>query len=359
MLLAPIVGFLFLLPQSAASPGKPAPASTAAAPEAARFAAVDESVRKGEFGTITSIVVAHKGQTILEAYYDEGGAEARRNTRSATKSIAALLVGIAIRDGKLSGVGAPILPFFADLQPLQCPDPRKAKITIEDLLTMSSCLECDDWNQFSRGNEERMYLIEDWPRFFLDLPIRGFPAWVKKPAESPYGRAFSYCTAGVATLGAVLERATGEKLDAYAQRTLFSPLGIEKPEWQRSSLGLPQAGGGLGLRSRDLLAVGQCVLAKGMFNGVQVVPAEWIAAMTAPHAEIDERAEYGYLWWLMKLPGAEKPMTSFAMNGSGGNSVQVIPQRDLVVVITTENFNMPQPHVNTFKLLQQILQACP
>lgn len=325
----------------------------------AAFAADDEfqgmtaALEAGDFQQITSVLVAQHGVVVYERYFDDGGAEARRNTRSVTKTVTGMLAGLAIEDGSLAGVDAKVLAHLDRKSAPANADPRKDAMTVEDLLTMSGPLECNDETSFSRGNEERMYLVEDWVGFFLDLPIQGYPAWATKPEDSKYGRNFRYCTAGVTTLGAVVQAATGERLDRYAQRRLFKPLGINAPDWQVSPLGLPQGGGGLSLRSRDLLALAQLYQDNGVYAGKQLIPAAWVAASLQPHAEMEQHDgfEYGYLWWLMALPGKDGPIRAQAMNGNGGNTVQILPDYDAVVVITTTNFDVRQPHLLTMKLV--------
>jgi CubicO group peptidase (beta-lactamase class C family) len=309
------------------------------------------AVRSGEFKKIGSVLIARHGKLVYESYFDDD-ASTLRDTRSATKSITDILIGIAIGEKKLSGVNARILALLPEhARKLQNPDPRKDKITIEDFLTMSSPLECDDWNDASRGNEERMYLVEDWAQFILDLPIRGRMHVGEQVEAPPYGRFFSYCTGGVFTLSEVLQMATGMRTDRYAHEKLFAPLGINDEQWVYSPLNIPQTGGGLRLTSRDLLKIAQLYLNDGSWQGKRIVDESWVRASTQPHARIDDETEYGYLWWLKSFKSAGKSYPAFFMSGNGGNKVVAFPALDATVVITSTNYNTHGMHEQTEKLL--------
>jgi CubicO group peptidase (beta-lactamase class C family) len=323
----------------------------------AKLQSMEAAVRTGEFKKIGSVLVAKHGKLVYEGYFD-GDATTLRDTRSATKTITGTLVGIAIAEGKLGGVDAKVLSRLPEhARKLQNPDPRKAAITVEDFLTMSSPLECDDWNDASRGNEERMYLVEDWAQFILDLPVRGRMHLGEQVEPPPYGRYFSYCTGGVFTLSEVLAKATGMRTDRYAQQKLFAPLGITSVQWVYSPMNVPQTGGGLRLTSRDLLKIAQLYLDGGRWQGRQIIRESWVRDSTQPHARIDEATEYGYLWWLRSFKSREKSYAAFYMNGNGGNKVVAIPALDMTVVITSTNYNTRGIHQQTEKILTDYVLA--
>ena len=322
------------------------------------LAAMEKAIRAGEFKKIGSVLITRHGKLAYEVYFD-GEVSTLRDTRSATKSITDILIGIAIGERKLSGVDARVLSYLPErAKKMQNPDPRKDKITLEDFLTMSSPLECDDWNDASRGNEERMYVVEDWTQFILDLPVRGRMHVGESIEPPPYGRDFSYCTGGVFTLSEVLAKATGTRTDRYAQEKLFGPLGIADSIWVYSPLNVPQTGGGLRLTSRDLLKIAELYRTGGTWEGKHIVDEGWVKASTTPHARIDDDTEYGYLWWLKNFKSGEKSYAAFFMSGNGGNKVMVFPDLDMSVVLTSTNYNTKGMHQQTEQLLTDyILRA--
>ena len=326
----------------------------------AKFAALEGRVADQTWKGITSVVVAQHGTLVYEQYFNGGARDNLNDIRSAAKSITALLAGAAIDRGLIADAQAKVYPYFAD-KPLRQPlDPRKAAFTLEDLLTMSSLWECDDDNPFSSGNEERMYVTEDWLEFALDLPIKGFAPWMTKPARSPYGRAFSYCTAGAFVAGAVVERATHRHLDAFAAEALEKPLGIAAVKWNFSPDGIAMGGGGTRYRSRDLAKFGELLVDGGRWNGRQVISKEWIAASTTPHAQARDDAEYGYLLWRFHFPLDSKDTAAWAMSGNGGNYVFALPERHLVAVVTSTAYNQRYAHPQSQELFRDfILPALP
>lgn len=314
-------------------------------------------IRDQSWPGITSVLVVRRGALAHEAYFNSGGVDKLNDMRSASKTLTAMLLGVAIERGLVEGVAAPVYGFFAERKLGANADPRHLKITLEDLLTMSSLWECNDDNPWSAGNEERMYVTEDWLGFALDLPIKGFAPWMPKPQDSPHGRAFSYCTAGSFVLGAVIEKASGQSLAAFAQAHLEQPLGIREVTWNRSPLGIGIGGGGTRYRSRDIARFGELLLRGGRWHGHQVLPARWVQEMLTVRVQARENADYGYQIWRMPFAVGDRQYPSWAMSGNGGNYVFIQPELELVVVITSSAYNQREAHPNSQALYQLILDG--
>src|SRR5690606_34349406 len=314
-----------------------------------------EQIKQNEFKKMTSVLVGHKGKIVYQHYFNQGGKNFKNDMRSASKSLTSLAIGLAIQDGLIKDVKQTVLPYFKDKMPIKNPDPRKSDITIEDLLTMSSLLECDDWNSASRGQEERMYIIEDWSKFILDLPIRGTAPWKKSPANSKYGRAAYYCTGGVQVLADIVERVSKQKMSDYLQTKLFKPLGIQAPEFSFTSMGITNGGGGMQMTSRDWLKIGQLMMNHGNYNNQSIINAEWINASFTRRAVIEEsqKIEYGYLWWIYNFEVGGQTITAFAAAGNGGNYMFMLPKLNAQVVITSTAYNTNYMHQQSLRILTE------
>lgn len=313
---------------------------------------MDSLITAGKYERITSVLIVKNSKLVFEKYYQGKDKSVLHNTRSATKSLATLLTGMAIDRGFIASEQDYIFQYLDANRPVKNPDPRKDSITIEDLLTMSSVLECDDNNMFSRGHEERMYFIEDWTQFLLDLPVRSYP-FNGPPSTRPYGRAFAYASAKAAAVGDIVQRAVGERLDSFAVKHLFQPLGIQQYKLHYSPMGVLNTAGGSEYRSRDFAKLIQLLLNQGRWGNQRILSPEWISKATTPKAHAYGNYDYGYFLWLSSYPYKDKAYEAFYMSGNGGNKVMAIPSLDLAIVITSTNYNNRNAHNYADEIISQ------
>jgi CubicO group peptidase (beta-lactamase class C family) len=320
-------------PPAAREDGLPVGAAEGAPLDLARLREMGEALVAGRYPDVHGVLIAHRGRLVFEEYFYEYDAKTPHALRSATKSVVSALLGLAIAKGHLKDVRQPVLPFFAEEYPqIANVTDAKRRITIADLLTNSSGLDCDDWNQASPGNESRMGYSEDWVKFTLDLPMRDEP-----------GMTSSYCSGGVIVLGRLVEKVSGKPLEAFAREYLFEPLGIRTFEWRfdpdRSSINTFCQ---LSLTPRDMVKIGLLYMNGGTWNGRQVLPADWVKTSIARHTSLGG-TDYGYLWWrpYLEVPGGRHH--GIMATGNGGQKIFLWPALDLVVVMTGGNYNTQSP----------------
>ena len=287
---------------------------------------------------VHAVLVARGGKLVFERYFkgfDEINGrrvesvtfdgDTLHNIKSVSKSVASLALGIAIDRGLIRSVDEPIFSFFPELSDLRTPE--KERIRLSHVLTMSLGLKWVEAVPDNEGNndEERMHMAPDPCRYVLSLP-----------ATTPPGQEFFYNTGALTLLSAIVRKATGRPLDEFARTNLFEPLGVTKMEWTRVK-GDSDAGGGLRLRPRDMAKIGQLVLAGGRWNDRQIVSKAWIDASMTARLEATTGSGgffYGYLWWLGRSLFKEREVHWAAALGRGGQSIRIVPELDLVVVVT-------------------------
>jgi CubicO group peptidase (beta-lactamase class C family) len=328
----------------------PPPPPTPALADQLELAALSLSVDAGEHGDIAAILVSQSGQTVFEDYFGRHDPDSLVDMRSVGKSLTALAVGAAIDSGALESVNQPVMPLFEDRVPHRHDTPAKQAITVRDLLTMRSALDCNDWDPASPGNEERMYRRRDWTDFVLNLPVD------PQASEASGGAArFSYCTAGVFLLGQVVENEAGLAFDEFVETRILEPIGVREVAWRRSPSGEVQSGGQLGMRARDAERIGRLVLNRGSWEGRSIVPRAWIEEMLTPVSSPVAGLRYGYLWWLAGADPDRNRAPIAMMIGNGGNIVAVAPDFDAVIVIQATNYNRPDALQTSLDLLAEAI----
>jgi CubicO group peptidase (beta-lactamase class C family) len=273
-----------------------------------------------------SLLVIRNGVIVAETYFNGDDASTRREVYSCTKSFTGTLIGIAIDKGLIKGVDRPLSDFLPAASYAN-PDPRKAAITLENMLTMNSGL---DWNE-SDATYSAMYSSSDWTKYVLGFPMRAQP-----------GTEFNYCSGCSHVLSAVIQNQTSGTAKQFAKTNLLDPLGISGAMWESDAQGIPIGGWGLRLTPREMAKLGYLYLHKGQWNGKQIVSSAWVQAATQKHSATDNNLDYGYQWWIYPRFGA------YAALGRYGQTIFVVPDKNLVIVTTA---HIPAGHDPIFNLI--------
>jgi CubicO group peptidase (beta-lactamase class C family) len=287
------------------------------------------------------------GRRVVNVTFD---ADTLHDMKSVSKSVASLALGIAIDRGLVGSINDPILSFFPELSDLRSLE--KERIQLSHALTMSMGLK---WVEATAAtgdydnDEARMHMALDPCRYVLGLAV-----------AAPAGQEFFYNTGALTLVSAIIRKATGRPFDEFARATLFEPLGITSVEWKRIK-GDTDAGGGLRLRPRDMAKIGQLVLAGGRWNGRQIVSKGWIEASTTRKIEATDGLSDGFLWWLGRSLRNGRETNWPAALGRGGQSIRIVPELDLVVVVTAGYYQdySPEAFQLQYGIFRDVVRAIP
>ncbi len=310
------------------------------------LAALMDRLRASANPLVHSVLIVVGGQLVLEEYfpgrthptYGERPIVFERGTlhclSSVTKSVTASLLGIAIAEGFIASENEPIfgfLPDYADLDTGQ-----RSNITLKNVVTMSAGLQWDE-QSYPIGDPRNDLTVwfnhpGDLVRFVLERPVVADP-----------GTVFVYNGGITNVLGEIIRRATGERLD-YFSRRVFAPLGITEYTWYLLRPDFVYASGDISLRPRDMAKLGQLYLQGGVWEGEQVLPAEWVEASASPTFMVAEpwygHVGYSYGWWPKSEEYGEG---AYAASGWGDQVILVMPEHDMVVVFTGGSYWVPPP----------------
>ncbi len=319
-------------------------------------------LRSGLLRNVHGLLVVRGGRTVLE-YYGAGqdeawgrdlghvafGPDVLHDLRSVSKSLIGLLYGIAVERGLVPPADAPLLAAFPDYADLATPE--RAALRVVHALTMTMGTAWDESTipyTDDRNSEIAMELAPDRLRFILGQPVL-----------APPGKGWTYSGGAVALLAALIARGSGKRLEDFAREALFDPMGIGPVEWAVGKDGVASGASGARMRPRDLVKIGQLVLAGGTWEGRQIVPSAWVRASTTKATETGDGLDYGRLFFLGEapVPALRGPHRWIAGFGNGGQRLWMMPDADLVVVSLSGAYNQGDSWITPTRIWREIVLA--
>ncbi|MBR0860283.1 serine hydrolase domain-containing protein [Bradyrhizobium liaoningense] len=329
---------------------------------------LDQAIAQRRVWNIHGLVILQDGNLLVERYFEgqdnERGvgslgtvkfaAETLHDLRSCSKSIVALLYGIALQQGKVPAPEASLLSGFPEYGDLA--DEQRSRVTVHHALSMTMGT---DWDESSfpyadpRNSEIAMDNAPDRYRYVLERPI------VDRP-----GMHWTYCGGATALLARLIAKGTGKSLLDFARESLFDPLGMGPTKWATGPDGEPFAASGARMSVRDLARIGTLMLSGGQLDGQQIVPSEWITRCTTPVVSSDELRRYGYQWFLLDVAfGKPKGWAAghlermWMAQGEGGQRLFIIPALQLIIALTAGNYGTEDQWIPPTRVLREVVLA--
>ena len=270
---------------------------------------------------IHSVLVIRNGYMVLDAYSYPFDSQIPHHIDACTQSISSALVGIGIDKGYIKKISQPVLDFFPT-RVAQNLDDNKKSMTLENLLTMTTGLQCRDPFLYLQSGMMDMIIpadwrmSKDWVQFIIDLPM----------AETP-GTRFQYCNYAPFLLSAILQEQTGMNALSFAEKYLFEPLGISEVGWPSNPQGITLGYGHLFMRPHDMAKIGYLYLNNGFWDGEQIISSRWISASTRKYINTKLLPGYGYHWRIASR-------SAYMAAGNKGQFIMVAPDKNIVAVFT-------------------------
>jgi|GEM_PF-976825 len=304
-----------------------------------------KAVQADANSTLDAMLVYRTGKLLYEQYYNGYSGNALHKLSGVSRSITALLTGIALQDSLLEDMHEPISSY------LNVPkDSEQAAITLHHLMTMSSGLACNDWSRTAFSNRTKMLREKDWVGYY----------WRVIMADQP-GTSWSECGGNGVLLAAVLEQVSQMRFRDYLNQKLLQPLGVAEFLIEHDAFGDADGGSGISLSAYGLAKVGQLLLDSGELHhsdgsSSKLIPEEWIQTIWEEQFDLGEEAQssYGYFWWTKTMPHKEGSVQVHYAAGMGGQYLMIIPELEMVCIfLATDELNkrLGKP----FELLQNYI----
>lgn len=280
---------------------------------------MNEISRQGHDDFLRNILVIKNNRLVFEEYFGGTHVDTLSHLQSATKSIVSAVYGIAEMNGFVGSTDNFLFIYFPEYQHLSNVD--KDAIQLQHVLTMTPGL---DWNEnsaptFDTQNDNiAAYASNNYIEYVLQKDLVNAP-----------GTDWNYNSGCPMILAGIIKNRSGVHIDEFGDEYLLQPLGITQRRWEYQSDGLPLATGGLWLRARDAAKIGQLFLDGGLWNGQQVISAEWVDRSLTAHTSVRNGTDYGYLWWTQQRASHRLWYAA----GYGGQLIILVPDSDVTIVI--------------------------